>query len=354
MKTFRRGLFVFACLGLVAILGRARLMADDAPATPPADATASTAGTPELPAYFTGKSPDPKKPLWPDPTGAASGTWATPAGDGAGDNPAKMSLPDVLDRVNHNMFSINIVWTLVTAFLGHVHAGRICVVETGLCRAKNSAHTFSHEPDGLSAGLHSRFGPMDLRLAGATGSTVLSRRAGIPRLELAFGAESRTWHRGRSQRQRRIYMGALGHQRILPKRRGRRQRHGVVLLQMVFMDTTATIPTGAMAERWSWKNFCLYGLWVAVPYCIYANWVWGGGWLAQIGKNWSLGHGAVDFAGSGVVHAMGGDHWLGRRDGASGRGLASTSDGKPQAMPGHQHPHGRAGHVYPGLRLVRL
>jgi Amt family ammonium transporter len=75
---------------------------------------------------------------------------------------------------------------------------------------------------------------------------------------------------------------------------------------MVFMDTTATIPTGAMAERWSWKNFVIYGLWVALPYCIYANWVWGGGWLAQAGKNWNLGHGAVDFAGSGVVHAMGG------------------------------------------------
>ncbi len=75
---------------------------------------------------------------------------------------------------------------------------------------------------------------------------------------------------------------------------------------MVFMDTTATIPTGAMAERWRWKNFCLYGLWVALPYCIFANWVWGGGWLAQAGRNWGLGHGAVDFAGSGVVHAMGG------------------------------------------------
>ncbi len=43
-----------------------------------------------------------------------------------------------------------------------------------------------------------------------------------------------------------------------------------------------------------------------LPYCLYANWVWGGGWLAQGGINWGLGHGAVDFAGSGVVHAMGG------------------------------------------------
>ena len=54
--------------------------------------------------------------------------------------------------------------------------------------------------------------------------------------------------------------------------------------QMVFIDTTATIPTGAMAERWSWKNFCLYGLWVVFPYCLYANWVWGGGWLAAGGR----------------------------------------------------------------------
>src|SRR5260221_3411894 len=106
---------------------------------------------------------------------------------------------------------------------------------------------------------------------------------------------------------------------------------------MVFMDTTATIPTGAMAERWSWKNFCLYGLWVALPYCIYGNWVWGGGWLAQAGKNWGLGHGAVDFAGSGVVHAMGGVIALagaiciGPREG-------KFVNGKPQPMPAHHIP----------------
>ena len=106
---------------------------------------------------------------------------------------------------------------------------------------------------------------------------------------------------------------------------------------MVFMDTTATIPTGALAERWNWKNFCLYGFWVALPYCIYANWVWGGGWLAQAGKNWGLGHGAVDFAGSGVVHAMGGIIGLA---GAMvlGPRIGKYRDGKPQPMPGHHIP----------------
>jgi Amt family ammonium transporter len=106
---------------------------------------------------------------------------------------------------------------------------------------------------------------------------------------------------------------------------------------MVFMDTTATIPTGAMAERWSWKNFCLFGLWVALPYCIYANWMWGGGWLAQSGINWNLGHGAVDFAGSGVVHSMGGMIAL---MGAIliGPRLGKFRDGRALPMPGHHVP----------------
>ena len=106
---------------------------------------------------------------------------------------------------------------------------------------------------------------------------------------------------------------------------------------MVFMDTTATIPTGTMAERWAWKNFCLFGLWVALPYCIYANWVWGGGWLAQLGINSGYGHGAVDFAGSGVVHSMGGvialvgGILIGPR-------IGKYVNGKPQAIPGHNIP----------------
>ena len=58
--------------------------------------------------YFTATSDDPKKPPpWPDPTGAASGVWATPAGDGKGDIPEKLSTQDVYDRMVHNLYSIN-------------------------------------------------------------------------------------------------------------------------------------------------------------------------------------------------------------------------------------------------------
>ncbi|MDE2588296.1 MAG: ammonium transporter, partial [Patescibacteria group bacterium] len=79
------------------------------------------------------------------------------------------------------------------------------------------------------------------------------------------------------------------------------------LFQMVFMDTAATIPTGAMAERWKFLSFVIYGFFMSmILYPIYGNWVWGGGWLAQLGNTFGMGHGVVDFAGSGVVHMVGG------------------------------------------------
>jgi Amt family ammonium transporter len=79
------------------------------------------------------------------------------------------------------------------------------------------------------------------------------------------------------------------------------------LFQIVFMDTTATIPTGAMAERWKFSAFVIYGFFVSmIVYPIFGNWAWGGGWLATLGKEFGLGNGYADFAGSGVVHAVGG------------------------------------------------
>jgi Amt family ammonium transporter len=62
-----------------------------------------------------------------------------------------------------------------------------------------------------------------------------------------------------------------------------------------------------MAERWKFSAFVVYGFFMTMfIYPIFGNWAWGGGWLAQLGTKASLGHGYVDFAGSGVVHAIGG------------------------------------------------
>src|SRR5207248_690217 len=72
-----------------------------------------------------------------------------------------------------------------------------------------------------------------------------------------------------------------------------------------------------------------------VTYPLFGNWAWGGGWLSQLGVNFKLGHGYCDFAGSGVVHAVGGmtafavAMIIGQRIGKYNR------DGSPNAMPGH-------------------
>src|SRR5215470_14774921 len=75
---------------------------------------AAAADAPEVPAYFSSTNADEAKPTWPDQTGAASGVWAAPAGDAKADVPASLALPELYDRVAHNLFSINFVWTLVT------------------------------------------------------------------------------------------------------------------------------------------------------------------------------------------------------------------------------------------------
>jgi Amt family ammonium transporter len=62
-----------------------------------------------------------------------------------------------------------------------------------------------------------------------------------------------------------------------------------------------------MAERWKFSAFVVYGFFMSmIIYPVFGMWAWGGGWLAQLGSQSNLGHGYVDFAGSGVVHAVGG------------------------------------------------
>ncbi|MCW3982928.1 MAG: ammonium transporter [Candidatus Bathyarchaeota archaeon] len=69
--------------------------------------------------------------------------------------------------------------------------------------------------------------------------------------------------------------------------------------QAVFAATSVTIVAGMVAERMKFKAYLLYAVLINILiYPIYGHWVWGGGWLAELG--------AVDFAGSGVVHAVGG------------------------------------------------
>src|SRR5262249_51089545 len=317
----------------------------EAPAAAPASpgAPAAAAPAPKLPPYFTATSPDPKTSLWPDPTGANTGVWATPAGDGKGDIPEKLSIQDVYDRLVHNLYSINFVWALIAGVLVMFMQAGFMLVETGLCRAKNSSHTAAMNlmiyPLGgiaffiygfaigwgnwwngpVPPGWYASLGP---------GLSMLGDGWGLgPAVDTA-GKATRAFTYGIIGLKGFFLHGAVGDVAVLV----------LFFFMMVFMDTTATISTRAMAERWAWEEFVLYGLWVALPYCLYANWVWGGGWLAQGGINWGLGHGAVDFAGSGVVHTMGGVIGLAGAMIIGPRIGKYDSQGRPHAMPGHSVP----------------
>jgi ammonium transporter, Amt family len=111
------------------------------------------------------------------------------------------------------------------------------------------------------------------------------------------------------------------------------------LYMVAFMDTTATIPTGAMAERWKWNSFVIWGLFCgAFYYPLFGAWTWGGGWLSQLGNSLHLGFGYVDFAGSGVVHAMGGAAALAGAVVLGPRLGKFNKDGSANTIPGHHVP----------------
>ena len=105
------------------------------------------------------------------------------------------------------------------------------------------------------------------------------------------------------------------------------------------MDTVATIPTGAMAERWKWNAFVGWGLFCgAIYYPLFGAWTWGGGWLAKLGNSLDLGFGYVDFAGSGVVHAVGGVAGLAGAIVLGPRIGKFNKDGSANTIPGHHIP----------------
>ena len=127
------------------------------------------------------------------------------------------------------------------------------------------------------------------------------------------------------------------------------------LFQMVFMDTATTIVTGAARNAGSLRRSRFPRIFLgAITYPLFGNWAWGGGWLSQLGANYHLGHGYCDFAGSGVVHAVGGmtalavSMIIGPRIGKYNRDGNTESDARPR------HHDGPARMFHPGLRLVRV
>ncbi len=280
-------------LALFCSLGAPRVLADDPKPDPTGDKTGAASDVPgfvmNAPAEL---SADDKKDAEKVKKFEADKKMADEYAAQAKMEPLAVKLAD---NVGHNRVAINFMWTLVTGFLVMFMQAGFALVETGLCRAKNSSHTmamnFMIYPMGMLGfylcGFAFMFGGL-----GALGT--MGGYAGLNNefTVTLFGKP----------------FGLIGLKGFLLQGAGYdTAAFALFLFQMVFMDTTATIPTGGAAERWKFSAFMIYGCFIGtVMYPLFGNWVWGGGWLAQLGSNFGLGHGHVDFAGSSVVHMQGG------------------------------------------------
>ena len=267
---------LFLVMGLGAVLLAAKVQADE-PAPDPTGAymtTPTTAPSGSVPGY---EKPDPKTATLEQ---------------------VAIAVDKVAQSTSRNFFAANYTWTLVAGFLVMFMQAGFALVETGLCRAKNAAHVMSMNFLVYALGMFGFFVcGYALMCGGVNDPHSLGGPAtlgGAPTLNSMFTVGDGWGLFGKSG----FFLTGKAY-----------DSSAIVwfLFMMVFMDTTATIPTGALAERWTFKSFFIFSIFIgAITYPIYGCWVWGGGWLAQLGTKAGIGHGLVDYAGSSVVHLQGG------------------------------------------------
>jgi Amt family ammonium transporter len=205
------------------------------------------------------------------------------------------TLATLTKQIADSQTAIDFVWTLFAGFLVMFMQAGFALVETGLVRAKNVAHTMAMNFLVYSIGILGFWAiGFALQMGGVGALATLGGDATLSHefTVTLFGKTFGLFGLKGFFLSPAVFTSAIA---------------AIFLFQMVFMDTTATIPTGAMAERWKFTSFVIFSFVIStIIYPIYANWVWGGGWLASLGTNFGLGHGHVDFAGSSVVHMTGG------------------------------------------------
>jgi len=235
------------------------------------------------------------------------------------------SVSDVAQSAAKAQLGVNFVWVLITGFMVFFFQCGFAMVETGFCRAKNAAHTMTMNFMVFLVGTVGYFlTGFAIQMGGVGNIASLGGTAGLNAEVVIKG-----------------FGGILGYHGFLLSSGGTYDAgiYALFFFQMVFMDTTVTIPTGAMAERIKYSAVAITSLFISmIFYPLYANWVWGGGWLATLGANFGLGHGAVDFAGSGVVHSMGGVLAVAGAAVLGPRIGKFKKDGTARAFPGHDVP----------------
>ncbi len=321
----KKSILLITALLMLASLGGAQAPPATAPApqAAPGAAPAAPAPVPITDADLKGvEAPKADARAKGDPDGSSTGTAADVA---VSDSKKGLTIADLVNQAGQNKIAINFVWTLIAGFLVMFMQAGFALVETGLCRAKNANHTMMMNFVVYGVGLLAYWLiGFSLQMGGVGG---VGNLGGTPPLNseytiTLFGKP----------------FGLFGQNGFFLVHNGTYDVGVMVLFlfQMVFMDTALTIVTGSAAERWKFAAFIVSSfLMGAFTYPLFANWAWGGGWLANLGTNFGLGHGYADFAGSGVVHAVGGltalavALVLGPRIGKFSR------DGKPNVILGH-------------------
>lgn len=256
-----------------------------------------------------------------DPSGSSIGTVQDITAKTAG----KPTQQEVMDQVGKNKLGINFVWVLLTGCLIFFFQAGFAMVETGFCRAKNAMHTMSMNfmvflvgaVGYFIMGFAIQFGGVGSWASLGAGTATLSHEVAVNGWGL-FGTHGFFLTSGGT------YDAGV---------------YALFFFQMVFMDTTCTIPTGGLAERVKYSAVVICSFFVSmIYYPVFGNWLWGGGWLAQLGTKAGLGHGALDFAGSSVVHAMGGVMALAGAIIIGPRIGKFRKDGTAVAFPGHDIP----------------
>ena len=228
------------------------------------------------------------------------------------------------DTVGHVRVAANSSWTLITGYLVLFMQAGFALLTCGLVRKKNAGHlmmlNFAAYVFAFLAyyavGYAFQFGAVAVNAAPAN-------LGGTPTLN-HFLLGSGAWG----------FLGGKGF--FLSGPAYDAGSNVLTLFEVVFMETAGYIIVGSICERITFWSFLLCELFVGgILYPVFGCWVWGGGWMSQLGTTMNLGHGYVDFAGSTVVHAVGGfcamalSVILGPRLGKFGK------DGKARAFPAH-------------------
>ncbi len=287
----------------------------------------------------------------PDPAGTATGD-RTSVTDAAGNafvvsEPTDKSAPDygekkkafdefraaaereplalkLADSVGHVKIAANTGWTLNTGYLVLFMQAGFALLTCGLVRRKNAGHLMMLNFAAyvfaflayFAVGYAFQFGAVAVNAAP-------SNIGGTPTLN-QFLIGGGQWG----------FLGGKGFFLTGPAYDA--SANTMMLFQVVFMETAGYIIVGSICERITFGAFLLCELFMgALLYPIFGCWVWGGGWMSQLGASMGLAHGYVDFAGSTVVHAVGGFCAMALAVILGPRLGKYRPDGKPVAFPAH-------------------